>query len=63
MSTTNNADVLDRAHEWVALNHPDLDGDAYDRAVAEAAAELALLDKAADRTDAGPGRRADGSRK
>lgn len=57
MNTTNNPDVLDRAHEWVALNHPDLDGDAYDRAVAEAAAELALLDKAAD-----AGLRPDGSR-
>ncbi len=57
----------DRAHEWVSLNHPDLDGEAYDHAVAEVAAELALLDKAADGIDAGRpcrpgGYRADGSR-
>ena len=61
MSNTNNTDVLDRAHEWVSLNHPDLDGEAYDRAVAEAAAELVLLDKASDAADAGL--RAGGGRK
>ena len=54
-------DTTDRAHEWVSLNHPELDGAAYDLAVANVAAEIAALDKAADtaqrKADLAPARR------
>ena len=44
-------ELQDRAAEWVNENCPDLEGAAYDQKVAEVAAELALIDQAADDLD------------
>jgi hypothetical protein len=41
-------DILDRAAEWIGVNHPEADGAEYERLLAETCAELETLDRAAD---------------
>lgn len=44
-------DQIDRAHEWIGVNHPEVDGDAYEQLFAESLAEIVDLDAAADAAD------------
>jgi len=41
-------DVLDRAVEWVNVNHPELDGEERDQMISETVTELELIDASAD---------------
>ncbi len=41
-------EIIDRARDWVNVNHPDLEGDEHDAKVRETVSDLADIDATAD---------------